>query len=149
MSRMVTMLLALILVIGGAIAGLYFFYSSTERGTARIARVPKERREARFAAQFDSLTKARLYPTVWRAGTFLKTAFNEDYTEWTLTISSADWKHRDEDSRHDLGASLYATFQGVRAQAGGDPAEAVLIIQDEHENLLLRISEETGTIIYD
>jgi hypothetical protein len=147
MSRSATVIALLLLVVGLAVAAFYFYYSGPEPGTARIAQVGEEDRLARFVARFDSLTDARLYPTVWRSGTFLKTSFDEDRTEWTLTISSGDWGRRDEASKRDLAATLFSAFRGVRAQAGGDPEKAVLVIVDEDGEDLAESSEGSGTVI--
>lgn len=147
MPRLATIIAILLLIIGGVVAALYFYYSEPKPGTARIAGLRERDRVARFVARFDSLTDARLYPTVWRSGTFLKTRFNDARDEWTLTVSSADWERRDEASKRDLAAVLFAAFEGVRAQAGGDPGEAVLIILDEGEESLAKVSEKSGIVI--
>ena len=148
MSRSAAMIGLLLLVIGGAAAAFYVHYSEPEPGTARIASLGEEDRFARFVARFDSLTEARLYPTVWRSGTFLKTSFDEDRDEWTLTVSSGDWGRRDDDSKKDLAAILFSAFKGVRAQAGGDPDQAVLLVMDEDGESLAKVSEKSGTIIH-
>lgn len=148
MSRPVTMIALLLLVIGGAVVAFYFYHSEPEPGTARIASLGEEDRFARFVARFDSLTEARLYPTVWRSGTFLRTSFDEDRNEWTLTVSSGDWERRDDISKKDLAATLFSAFKGVRAQAGGEPDQAVLLILDEDGESLAKVSEKSGTLIH-
>ncbi len=148
MSRPVTMIALLLLVIGGAVVAFYFYHSEPEPGTARIAGLSEKDRFARFVARFDSLTDARLYPTVWRLGTFLKTGFDDDRDEWRLTVSSGDWERRDDGSRRDLTATLFSAFKGVRAQAGGEPDQAVLLILDENGENLAKVSEESGTTIH-
>ena len=147
MPRLATVVAIMLVVIGGVVAALYFHYSRPEPGTARIAARGERDRAARFIARFDSLTDARLYPTVWRSGTFLKTSFNDTRDEWTLTVSSSDWSRRDEGSKRDLAAMLFSAFQGTRAQAGGDPEEAVLIIVGEKDERLGRASNESGIVI--
>jgi hypothetical protein len=42
---------------------------------------------------------------------------------------------------------LFSAFQGTRAQAGGDPEEAVLIIVGENDERLGRASDESGIVI--
>jgi hypothetical protein len=150
MSRSVTMIALLLLVIGGAAAAFYFYYSGPGPGTrtARIAGLSEEDRLARFVARFDSLTDARLYPTVWRSGTFLKTGFDDDRDEWTLTVSSGDWGRRDDGSKRDLTATLFSAFEGVRAQAGGEPDQAVLLILDENGESLAKVSGKSGIVIH-
>ena len=147
MPRLATVIAVLLLVIGGVAAVLFLNYSRPEPGTARVAGLREEDRAVRFVARFDSLTDARLYPTVWRSGTFLKTSFNDARDEWTLTVSSGDWGRRDEASKRDLAAILFSAFKGVRAQAGGDPSRAVLIIRNEDGEVLAKVSEESGIVI--
>jgi hypothetical protein len=142
------MIALVLLVIGGAVVAFYFYYSEPEPGTARIAGLREEDRLARFVARFDSLTDARLYPTVWRSGTFLKTGFDDNRGEWTLTVSAGDWERRDEGSKRDLAAILFSAFKGVRAQAGGDPDQAVLLILDEDGESLAKVSEKSGTVVH-
>jgi hypothetical protein len=144
MSRLGTVIAILLLAIGGAVGALYFHYSQSKPGTARVASLAERDRVARFVAVFDSLTDARLYPTVWHSGQFLKTGFNDDRSEWTLTLSSRDWERRDNASKQDLATLLFTAFKGVRAQAGGDPDQAVLCILDERDQNLARVSETTG-----
>jgi hypothetical protein len=81
---------------------------------------------------------------LWRSGSFLSSGFDEKREEWSLTVSSRDWKLRDEGSKKDLAATLYSGFQAVRAQAGGDPEPAVIIIENEEGEILLRASLESG-----
>jgi len=147
MPRLATIIAVLLVVIGGAVAALYFCYSGAKPGTAKIVALEEKDRAARFVARFDSLTDARLYPTVWRSGTFLKTSFNDARDEWTLTVSSGDWGRRDEGSKRDLIAILFSAFKGVRAQAGGNPDEVVLILVDEDGESLARMSGESGVVI--
>jgi hypothetical protein len=148
MERPATIIAILLLIIGGAVAALYFYYSEPGPGTARIAGLDERARVERFVARFDSLTDARLYPMVWRSGTFLKTSFNDDRSEWTLTVSPADWGRRDSGSKTDLSATLFTAFKGVRAQAGGDPGRAVLVIVSEDGEMLAEVSETSGTLIH-
>jgi hypothetical protein len=137
----------MLLIIGGAVAALYFYYSKPQPGTARIAALEEEDRAALFIARFDSLTDARLHRIVWRSGTFLRTSFDDTREQWTLTISSADWASRDEDSKRDLLATLVSAFKGTRAQAGGDPEQAVLTLIDEEGDDLAKVSGESGIVI--
>ncbi len=148
MSRPATVIAILLVIIGIAVAAFYFYHSEPEPGTARIAGLREQDRLARFVATFDSLTDARLYPTVWRSGTFLRTSFNNDRSEWTLTVSSGDWGRRDDGSKRDLATVLFSAFEGVRAQAGGGPGKAVLLILDEDGESLAKVSEESGTVIH-
>jgi hypothetical protein len=67
---------------------------------------------------------------------------------WTLEVSSEDWRRRDEGSKRDLAATLYSSFIGVRAQAGGDPADAVLLIVNESDEKLVMVSDEGGIEVY-
>jgi hypothetical protein len=147
MSRTTTLIVIGLLVAGISVAMVLLFGSKTGRGTARFARLRKEDRVAAFVARFDSLTDIRLYPAVWRSGTFLKTGFDEDRREWTLTVSMDDWKLRDASSKRDLAATLFANFQGVREQAGGDPEQAVLIIKNGEGDVLLKATHASGVII--
>lgn len=147
MPRLAAIVAIILLVIGGVVAALFFYYSQPEPGTAKVAGLREQDRVARFVARFDSLTDARLYPTVWRSGTFLKTSFNDARSEWTLTMSSTDWRRRDDASRRDLLATLFSALKGVRAQAGGDPDQAALIIQDEDGKNLAKVSDEDGIVI--
>jgi len=103
--------------------------------------------EARvFDARFDSLYKKTLYPVVWRSGTFIRSRFEGDFEKWTLTISSRDWQLRDEAGRKDLVATIWTAYRATREQAGGDPDAAILIIEDEHGNILAEASPTTLTL---
>lgn len=122
-------------VMGAAMAavaiGLVLYYSSPEQAARRRTRREAALEHERFIAAFDSLCTSRLYPTVWRAAAFTTTEFDADRKTWTLTISSRDWDRRSTGSRRDLAGRLLTTFSGVRAQAGGDPKEATLLIRRE------------------
>jgi hypothetical protein len=148
MPRLATVIAVAVLIAGTVVAVLFFYYNpEPEPGRAKVAGLEERDRVERFVARFDSLTDARLYPTVWRSGTFLKTRFNDVRDRWTLTVSSGDWDRRNEDSKRDLLAMLYSAFKGVRAQAGGDPEEAVLIIVDEDGKTLAEVSGKSGAVI--
>jgi hypothetical protein len=149
MSRTVTMITVALLVAGLAVGAILALRSRPGPGTARIKRLDEADRTAAFIAKFDSLTETRLYPTVWRSGTFLKTGFDEDREKWTLTVSSRDWHLRDDASKRNLGATLFSAFQALRAQAGGEPDPAILLVEDEEGEILLRASQETGVVIDD
>jgi hypothetical protein len=144
MNRTSTLIAIALLVAGIAVAAVFFLSAGSRRGTARITRLSEKDRHTAFVARFDSLTDARLLPVVWRSGSFLNSGFDEGREEWSLTVSSRDWKLRDEASKKDLAATLYSSFQAVRAQAGGDPDPAVLIIENEEGEILLRASLEAG-----
>jgi hypothetical protein len=148
MPRASSVIAVALVIIGGAVAVLFFYHSKPKPGTARIARLQERDRVAAFIARFDSLTDVRLYPVVWRSGTFVTTAFDDSRTEWTLTVSPADWGRRDETSKKDLAATLFSTFQGVRAQAGGDPDQAVLVIESKEGEVFLRVSKQTGITVH-
>ena len=107
MERPATVIGILLLVLGAAVGTLYIYYSRPEPGTARIAGLNERARVERFTASFDSLTDARLYPMVWRAGTFLRTSFNDDRSEWTLTVSSGDWGRRNAGSTTSTSTSRH------------------------------------------
>jgi hypothetical protein len=147
MSSRLTLIVIAVLVAGIAVAAILFIDSGPRRGTAKITPLRQADRVAAFIARFDSLTDARLHPTVWRSGTFLKTGFDENREQWTLTVSPRDWAHRDEASKMDLGATLFSALQAVRAQAGGDPDLAVLVIEDDTGEVVLRASHETGVVV--
>jgi len=113
------------------------------RGGRRQAAMERER----FIASFDSLCDARLYPVLYRLGTFTKSRFEGDRERWILTVSSGDWPMRDEASKRDLAAAVWNTFCGVRKQAGEDIEEASLIIQDEEGQVLARGTHGGGVEI--
>ncbi len=113
---------------------LFTYYTSPERQAGRLSREAARQEHELFIARFDSLYHSRLLPTVWRLGVFTKTAFDADFTEWTLTVSASDWYNRSTDSKKDLAATLWASYQGAREQAGGDPDDAKLIIRDNDGN---------------
>lgn len=142
-----TPIILAVLIAGIALAAVFLIRSQPRPRTARITPQRQEVRFAAFIAKFDSLTDARLHPVVWRSGTFTKTGFDEGRETWTLTVSSGDWELRNEDSKKDLAATLHSTFQSVRAQAGGDPDKAVLVIKDAQGEVLLRASAESGVVI--
>jgi hypothetical protein len=113
---------------------LFTYYASPDRQAGRASREAARQERALFIATFDSLYHHRLLPTVWRLGVFTKTAFDADFTEWTLTVSATDWYNRSTDSKRDLAATLWAAYRGAREQAGGDPDRARLIIRDNDGN---------------
>jgi hypothetical protein len=140
-------LLVVVIVAAGVVAAILYYQSPGQRAR-RQERRQITAREQRFTAQFDSLCKARLYPAVWRSGTFTKTQFDEGRRHWTLTMSLQDWDRRSEDSKIDLATRLFTNFCGVRAQAGSDPGKAVLTIEDEEGTRLASCSSEKGTLIH-
>jgi hypothetical protein len=113
-------------------------------GCGHSCSLEKQEESDGFAARFDSLTDARLLPTVWRLGTFVKTGFNEDRTEWTLVVSPADWSRRNETAKRDLAATLLSSLEAIRAQAGGDPSRASLVIKDDTGRAVAKASHATG-----
>jgi len=123
-TRIVNLIVWLIII---GVAILVVLRLNKPREASRMS--PAEARV--FDARFDSLYKRTLYPVVWRSGTFIRSRFEGDFEEWTLTISSSDWELRSEASRKDLVATIWIAYRATREQAGGDPDDAVLIIQDE------------------
>jgi hypothetical protein len=151
MSRSVRKAFIALGVCVGILAGalvIYRYYTSPEQAGKRAERMQQAKQHERFIAKFDSLKEARLYPTAWRSGAFTRTRFDDNREEWTLTISSADWERRDEASKVDLVTRLHTTFRGVRAQAGGDPETAILVIESEQEEELAGCSPESGVMIH-
>jgi hypothetical protein len=135
--------------IGLVVAGIVAAWGPIHRSGARRIRpraavTEKQEESDGFAARFDSLTDARLLPTVWRLGTFVKTGFNEDRTEWTLVVSPADWSRRNETAKRDLAATLLSSLEAIRAQAGGDPSRASLVIKDDTGRAVAKASHATG-----
>jgi hypothetical protein len=131
----------------GMAAGIARYFSSPEQSAGR-----RQRREAReqrdlFIARFDSLCEAKLYPVVWRSGTFTRTGFDPDRRAWTLTVSSTDWYRRTETSKRDLAARLLTAFRAVRAQAGGDSEDAVLVIKDDNDERVAECTPSGGVKI--
>jgi hypothetical protein len=147
MHSKTTLVTLAFLIVGIGLAAVLLIRSQPQPGRARITPQREEDRQASFIARFDSLTDARLHPVVWRSGTFTKTGFDENRETWTLTVSSGDWELRDEASKKDLAATLHSTFQSVRAQAGGDPDKAVLVIRNREGEVLLRASAESGVVV--
>jgi hypothetical protein len=137
--------IACLLVLGWAV--LQRYYSSPQRVLERGRKTQQAYERKRFIAAFDSLKQARLYPTAWRSGSFTKTAFDANREEWLLTIDLSDWERRSEASKMDLAGRLYVTFQGIRAEAGGDPELARFVIQSEDGEKLAECSASKGTEI--
>ena len=98
--------------------------------------------QERFIADFDSLYHARLLPTAWKLGVFTRTSFDGEFEDWTLMISATDWYNRSIASKKDLVATLWAAYEGVRVQAGGDPDAGSLTIVDNDENKVAECSAE-------
>lgn len=131
-------------------ASLYLimdYYASPERQAERAYRKRAGEEQALFEARFDSLYHSVLLPTVSRYGVFTKTAFDGDYREWTLYVSSNDWYRRDMSSKRDLVATLWTCFRSVREQAGGDPDEASLILRDSDGSKVAERSPERMGIL--
>jgi hypothetical protein len=141
---------AIVISVAVITAAILFFnyYNRPEQIARRQSRAPQRGQEKLFVAKFDSLCRARLYPTVWRSGAFTQTRFDDRRRQWTLTMRSEDWTRRGEDSKKDLIARLYTTFQGVLAQAGGDPEPAVLVIEDQDGNVLGKGSQPAGAEVF-
>ncbi|MGD8628429.1 MAG: hypothetical protein PVH52_05070 [bacterium] len=143
----IAVLLACAVILGAAFA--FYRHSTSPEAVSRRAQEARYAKEQElFTARFDSLKQARLYPTAWRAAPFTKASLDEDRSEWTLTLSLSDWDRRNETSKLDLMAKLYSTFSAVRAQAGGDPEDARLRLEDDDGEILAECSTETGTVIH-
>ena len=121
---------------------LFTYYASPDRETERALKQTAREEEKRFVAAFDSLYHARLLPTAWRMGVFKRTSFDGEFEDWTLMISATDWYNRSVASKKDLVATLWAAYQGVRLQAGGDPDVGSLTIVDNDENKVAECSAE-------
>ena len=65
------LVLILVVAVLAAVVALAFYHMSPERAAKRKAQREASLKQARFIAEFDSLSKARLYPTIWRAGATL------------------------------------------------------------------------------
>jgi hypothetical protein len=122
-------------------------YASPEWEAERAEKHRAREEHAQFIATFDSLYHARLLPTAWKLGVFTRTSFDGEFKEWTLTIGAADWYNRDIASKKDLVATLWAAYRGVREQAGGDPDEGMLIVQDNDENRVAECSADGVRIL--
>jgi hypothetical protein len=122
-------------------------YASPGWEAGRAAKLKAREEQAQFTATFDSLYHARLLPTTWKLGVFTKTAFDGNFTEWTLTISATDWYNRSTGSKKDLVTTLWTCYQGVRVQAGGEADKGVLIIQDNDENKVAERSADGVRIL--
>lgn len=90
----------------------------------------------RFIAKFDSLKKISLYPVATGTGAFTKSRFDENREEWVLKVDSGDWQRRPEVSKKEIMSKVYNRFRQVRAQAGGNPNLAKLIIVNEADEEL-------------
>jgi hypothetical protein len=126
----------------GVVYWLFTYYASPEWEAERAEKHRAREEHGQFIATFDSLYHARLLPTAWKIGVFTRTSFDGEFTEWTLTIGATDWYNRDLASKKDLVATLWAAYQGVRMQAGGDPDVGELIIEDNDENRVAECSAE-------
>jgi hypothetical protein len=146
-GRVVTTVLGVLIAVAGVAGALVFYYRSPAITEKRMARRQAAYAHSRFIAQFDSLSKARLHPALYRSGAFTASGFDSERKTWTLTITAADWDRRPEDSRKDLAARLMTAFSGARAQAGGDPDEAVLIIKDDDGEQVARCTLSHGAVI--
>jgi hypothetical protein len=131
-----------------AVVAIVVYYMSLERTASRTERRRAVAEQKRFAARFDSLCDARLYPVVWRSGAFTKTEFDADCRTWTLTIRSQDWQRRGESSKKDLATRLFVTFAGVRAQAGDEANDLTLIIKDDRDDRLASCTTAGGVTLY-
>ncbi len=146
-GRTVPMALAAVLVVAGIAGAVVFYYLSPGVTEKREARRAAAYYHKRFVAEFDSLFKARLHPTLYRSGTFTASGFDADRKTWTVTITKADWERRPEGSRKDLAAKLLTAFSGARSQAGGDPDGAEVIIKYEDGERVARCTLAGGTEI--
>jgi len=147
-GRGIIIVLVVCAAILGAALAFYRHNTSPEAASRRAAEARYEKEQELFIATFDSLKQARLYPTAWRAAPFTKAGLDENRSEWTLTLGSSDWDRRSEASKMDLMAKLHTTFRAIRAQAGGDPEDARLKIENDDGEILAECSPETGTVIH-
>ena len=148
LGRSVIIVLLVCAVILGAALAFYRHKTSPEAASRRAEEARYAKEQELFIARFDSLKQARLYPTAWRAAAFTKASLDEKRSEWTLTLGSSDWDRRSDASKMDLLAKLHTTFRAVRAQAGGDPEDARLEIENDDGDILAECSPETGTVIH-
>jgi len=147
-GRAVVVVTLIFAVILGAAIAYYRYNTSPEAASRRAAEARYAKERELFIARFDSLKQARLYPTAWRAAPFTKASLDEDRSEWILTLGSSDWERRSEASKMDLMGKLHTTFCAIRAQAGGDPEDAKLIIENDDGKILAECSPGTGTVIH-
>jgi hypothetical protein len=122
-------------------------YSSPGWEAERAEKHRAREQEEQFIARFDSLYHARLLPTAWKLGVFTRTRFDGEFTEWTLTIGATDWYNRSTASKNDVVATLWACYRGVREQAGGDPDQGRLIIEDNDGNKVAECSADGTRIL--
>ncbi len=147
-GRAVVIVLAVCAIIIGAAYAFYRYKTSPQAASRRAEEARYAREREIFTARFDSLKQARLYPTAWRSAPFTRASLDEERSRWTLTLSTSDWDRRSEASKMDLMARLHTTFRAVRAQAGGDPEEAALFIEDDEGEVMAECSPGTGTVIH-
>jgi hypothetical protein len=143
-GRTVPMVLAVVMAVAGIAGAVVFYYFSPGTTEKREARRAAAYYHKRFIAEFDSLSKARLHPVLYRSGTFTSSGFDADRKTWTLTITAADWERRPEASKKDLAARLLTAFSGARSQAGGDPDRAEVIIKYEDGKRVARCTLAGG-----
>ena len=146
-GRTTATVLAVSIAVLGVVGALVIHYRSPAVSERRMARRQAADAHRRFIARFDSLDGARLRPALYRSGTFTASGFDSDRKTWTITIAASDWDRRPEGSRKDLAVGLLTAFSGARAQAGGNPDEAVLIIKDEDGDHVARCTLSEGTVI--
>lgn|GEM_PF-3020085 len=121
---------------------LFTYYASSDWEAERAEKQRAREEQKQFIAAFDSLYHARLLPTAWKLGVFTRTSFDGEFEDWTLMISATDWYNRSIASKKDLVATLWAAYEGVRVQAGGDPDAGSLTIVDNDENKVAECSAE-------
>lgn len=100
-----------------------------------------------FVERFEGLLKPQLYPVVWRSGVFLRSTFNEDFSEWTLTISSSDWQRRSQAGKKDLVALIWNAYRGTRERAGGNPDQGMIVIKTEKGEVVAEASSSGIKVI--
>ena len=64
-------------------------------------------------------------------------------------MSSGDWYRRDEASKKDVATKLLTSFGSVKAQAGGDPDDITLIINDDRDHMVAKCTPSAGVRIYE
>lgn len=140
MSRSAAHTLTLVIICLVAVAAAFAiqrFYRSAWSESGQANELGQAGEHERFIARFDSLSRARLHPIVQRSQVFTNATFDEDREEWVLTVNTGRWDRLSKIFRKDLVVQLYTGFQEVRAQAGGDPEHAKLVIDDEEGKELL------------
>jgi|GEM_PF-5944414 len=91
----------------------------------------KEAQQAYFVAVFDSLWQADMVPVLNESAIFSRWEVSADRETATLTVDTNDWYSANIGAKKDIAGGLWIGQKHIISEAGGNPDDARLILQDK------------------